>query len=785
MFFRALAPVTGVCLSFTKTEAMTDPPRVKEAKMAEKKRTTDGGSRYRLALAGLKPDEERPEIVVSATDKDLKTIHVSEVDAQGNFDLPADILKSAHRIFIGPKSDKDAAKSEDVVRYRVSDFTKLLEAGSINISRRVWEKWILFIRCVSGRVRLCRRRPWWYYDLFRLATNPQIDIERATSVKAGVSLQQHAATLQPGVASSISELLYFPYRCQIVCNGTVEVYRRRCCCRPWIFDDIRLPELVLELEEIIRGIPDDLPFPPDPNPPDPPYAIENAFFKDGSLDERALNARHDLDAIRRLPKAEIAEYINARPYLLCRRSCSAPVKVGQGNINPDGRFNICWFGGADLLPFRCHYEYAYVVKQKLGPFTFTIYNGVAANIWYHYDDEPTLTSYSPFAFACRNNGDPGDGAYVFLDLIGDTESWNLKTPDATGWDRVAAPAYNDGLAFPSATPAAAVGTLLNRNWGGTLKLNYKFSEDMRLLGAKYYRISVTEADAAGNPVGPAPVGDRHYLSDGISWEKSVPDGLGGADIVPVALGPFTVGAEDNLFLIPYDGGPAPNGGDWNAGQYHGYLNTNDARWNDPTKRHLVTLEVFDATGKRLRPNGTPATGLPGAEGTANFTYRRRFQDLGPTANVPFGALTHMFWWDNRSLQAQIVHLNKDGLVFNSECLFFQGTSASTFGIGYRAYHPNEMFQYRHGISWRRGLGSAAGSTGVLLASSSSNVGQPPALPGDSPTNTFAQMLRTDLDPTRKKCAFTVFLGISAKTFDGEVTVTPDRHDSAAFAIEIN
>ena len=250
----------------------------------------------------------------------------------------------------------------------------------------------------------------------------------------------------------------------------------------------------------------------------------------------------------------------------------------------------------DLLPRRCHYEYAYIVKQKLGLFTFTIYNGVSANIWYDYDDEPTLTSYSPFAFACRDNGDPGDGAYVFLDLIGDTESWNLKTPNATSATSVAAPTYNDGLAFPSPTPAAAVGTYLNRNWGGTLKLNYKFSEDLRLIGAKYYRISVTESDPAGNPVG-----DPQYLAAPPEWEKSVPDGMGGADIVPVSLGPNSVGEQNSLCLIPYDNGPAPNGGDWNAGQYHGYLNTNDPRWNDPDKRYLITVEVFDDAGQRLRP----------------------------------------------------------------------------------------------------------------------------------------------------------------------------------------
>lgn len=748
------------------------------------KQESDGRSRYQLNLAGIKPDEERPKLVVVATDENRKQVHVADVDERGGFDLPEKALKAAHRITIGPKPDGDNPMSDESARYRASDFAKLIEAGSINISRRLWEKWYFLIRCVSGRVRLCRRRPWWYYELYRVAALPRLDLQRTAAVKPTVSLKEHAATLQPSQATSISELIYWPFRCETICNGTVEVYRRRCCCRPWILDDIRLPELVIDLEDIIRRIPKDLPFPHDPNPPDP-SPIEQAFLKDGSLDELAVNARQDLDAIKRLPRAEVAAYVNARPYLLCRRTCSKPVKVAEGRINPDGRFNICWLDRPRPTIGFCHDEYAYVVKQTLGFFTFTVYNGVAANIWFHYDDDPLLTSYSRYAFACRDNGEPGSGAYVFLDLIGDTESWNLKTPNATGWDRVAAPAYNDGLSFPSATPAAAVGAYLNRNWGGTLKLNYKFSEDMRLLDAKYYRISVVESDASGNPVGPAPAGDRYYLSDGLSWEKSVSDGMGGADIVPVSLGPFTVGGEDNLFLIPYDNGPAPNGGDWNAGQYHGYLNTNDARWNDPTKRHLLTVEVFDSTGRRMRPNGTPATGLPGTEVTAPFTYRRRYQDTGPTANVPFGALTHMFWWDNRGLTAVITHLNKDGMLFNSECLFFQGSAGSTFGVGYRAYHPNEMFQLSHGIWWKRGLGSVAGSTGTLLSSSSVNVGQPPALPGDSPTNTFAQMLRTDLDPTRKKCAFTVFLNIGAKTFDGENLVVGNVQDSAAFAIEIN
>ena len=196
------------------------------------------------------------------------------------------------------------------------------------------------------------------------------------------------------VSDSISELVYGRFRCQIICNGTVEVYRRTCCCEPWIIDDIRLPELVRDLEDIIRKIPEIPRIPQPPNPPDPPPPIiQKTFFKDGTLDELTLNASHDLEAIRGLEKAELVNYINARPYLICRRySCSSAKKVAQGEINPDGRFNICWRDFPTISRAFCHDEYAYVVKQKIFGITFTIYNGVAANKWFHQDDDVTLTS---------------------------------------------------------------------------------------------------------------------------------------------------------------------------------------------------------------------------------------------------------------------------------------------------------------------------------------------------------------------------------------------------------
>ena len=158
---------------------------------------------------------------------------------------------------------------------------------------------------------------------------------------------------------------------------------------------------------------------------------------------------------------------------------------------------------------------------------------------------------------------------------------------------------------------------LNRNWGGTLKLNYKFSEDMKYVGAKYYRISISEADTNGDPTG-----TRHYLSNGLAWEKSVIVG-GSIDIESEVLGPVTLGGNANLYKIPYDADA-----DWNAGQYHGFLNTKDSRWDDPTKRHLVTVEVFDDAGTRLRPTGTTPTGLPGAETEAAFQISSSLSGFG-------------------------------------------------------------------------------------------------------------------------------------------------------------
>lgn len=714
--------------------------------------------RFQVRLEGLSPDEKRPEFTVTALDRNLKPLYEAQVSPEGDFQLPEEALKNAHRIMIGPKAEEGTRLDpRTVLRYRPGQFLEVVgERGILDVASRYWKGWYGFITCVTGSVRRCRPIWPWYVDkltTFNASAVRQLD-EPVKRLRRSASLNS--------IREELGKLEVRPWpvrRCQVVCKGIVEVYRRTCCCRlDWLIEDPRLPKLIRELEELVREAPVIRPWPPLPDPP--PDLAKLPFLKDGAVDEKLLNARQDLAAIRSLPSAEVADYIRARRYLWwC--SCGRPVKVGQGPIQPDGTFNICWFDFPRVQTVRCYDQYAYVVKQRIHGIWMTIYNGLAAGAWFDRDDDPVLTSYSPRARVCRDNG-PRDDAYVYLELIGDTEAWHLKTPDSTGWDRVASPAFNDGLAFPSDEPAAGSAPY-DRNWGGLLKLYFKFSEGLKDVGARYYRLSITAADGSGDPTG-----SRDYYGTGLSWEKSVGAGV----TVPVSLGPNTVNTENNLYAIPYD-----SDADWDADQYHAYLNTN--AWTEG--RHLLTLEIFDQDGKRLRPPGTPPTGQPGVEIEAPFTYRRQFQDLGPSANVPFGALTHMLWWDNRPAVGDIFTLRKDGLVYNAECQYLQGLRESGFSVDYNAYHPEPLFHDSHTIWWYRGSGTTPNHTGTLTSSA---VNTPS---GTSGVATFEEMLLPDAaTPARLKCSFVVHLSVGVKTFDGEnILWYLGAHDQWAFSIEIN
>jgi hypothetical protein len=89
-------------------------------------------------------------------------------------------------------------------------------------------------------------------------------------------------------------------------------------------------------------------------------------------------------------------------------------------------------------------------------------------------------------------------------------------------------------------------------------------------------------------------------------------------------------------------------------------------------------------GGALKPSGAPG----GEAGTvAPFTFRR-WNVPASTDPLPFAALTHLFWWDNRAAVADIVDIRLNGSPRSDQCQFLEGDGGATVEIGYRAYHPH-------------------------------------------------------------------------------------------------
>lgn len=723
-----------------------------------------GSEKLKLRLVDVPEGQEAPKLAIYAVDRSGATVHRSEVSAAGEVTLPATALAKADHLVVGAAA-KDAAAlapGEQLV-FHASYVADLIEQGvelDVPISRLIGIR-----RCVDGNVTRCIPFPYVIDDL--VASSLRAQSRSLSNVIADASRAERRVFAQnEDIARALPLRPPFPPRCTRVCEGLVLVYRRVCCCEPWVIEDPRLGDLIDRLKQLVAERP---PFkwPPGPDPgplgpqvgpgPDPAPIDALPFFNGGLLDEAALHAEQDVLRLQTLEGAELADYVSERPYLRpCWCSCGPGEFVGESLIQPDGTFRVCWREPLIFLRPWCREEFAFVVRQVINGVTVTIYDGLAANRWFDATSGIDLVTYDRRAAVCGDDPFPGEnGAFVVLEHIGAARSYRLKTPDQDSWDGVTAPGFNDGLLDPAATLAAAKGNYLNSNWGGTLALHYHFSESMKGAGARYYRISAIRADGLGNPTG-----GRTTLGSPLGWlymEAVGPNILVQAE----TLGPVTVGGESNLFLIPYDADH-----DWQDDQYHGFLDTTGLA-ND---RYLVMLEVFDGAGNKIKPNGSSGPGT-----NAPFTFRRWSVPIGPLDDVPYAALTHMFWWDNSASTAHIEDLRLDGVASTAECQFLVGTASSTFSSGYRAYHPNEMFLLNYTLWWRRGLGGPSGT----LITSADNAGKPPAAVAVSPPVTFGSMLGP-----YDRCSFSLNLHVNVKTTNGSGILTYlDADDQAAFALE--
>jgi hypothetical protein len=709
------------------------------------KSTEQTPRRARIVLDGLPEGGERPRLIVHALDDAGQVVRSVPVEDDGTFPLDAVLLSErAARIMIGP-ADARPDERRKFFTLPGAQFREMIRTDpDLAIAGGIWQQWLLFRRCVSGNVRRCF---------------PFLHVLDDILVTRNLAILPEVRKLV-----DFRPLTRYPFlRCSPVCFGTVEVYRRICCCHP---------PFAIDPDDLPIEVNPDFPFPPEdpfgpigPRPgPDPaPFELQQLVLTGGAIDEGKI-ARLQARALPRTLSAELRrEFILRYPFWWCH--CGPPKKVGQGFVQDGGSFSVCWKEPPTILLPHCHEEFAYVVKQPIGGVLVTIYNGLAANQWFRASDQPTLTSYHYRAIGCRDSEVPGEGAFVVLEDIGSTPSHLLATPSQTSFQSVGAPAYNSGLLNPVVNPADAIGQLLNRNLGGGVALQYHFTQSMRPapVGAIYFRIQVAKADAFGNPVGTWTVLAPMTWS---TWK------LNTATPGSIALGPHSVGTENNLSMIPYDtGAPLGPNEEWQDGQYHGIIPTTDLN-ND---RYLVMIEVFNAAGARLKPTAAPAAE---AGTSAAFTFRR-WNVPASTVAVPFAALTHMMWWDNRKAVADIVDIRLNGIPSSEECQFLEGDAGATVEIGYRAYHPQPgtpSFLHNHSLVITRGLN---GPSWQVANPPGAEVGE-----GGPPHTSVPKTLAELLDG-HQKCAFAVNLHSHVKTTNGAGTLTNlDAAETAAFAAEI-
>jgi hypothetical protein len=343
-----------------------------------------------------------------------------------------------------------------------------------------------------------------------------------------------------------------------------------------------------------------------------------------------------------------------------------------------------------------------------------------------------------------------------LENIGAIPSWKLDSPSQDSEFGLSSANAGDGLVNHNYT---------GQPWGQTLSFRLKFTEGMKGLGAKYYKVSLAKANSSGDPIGaPQP------LTDPVAWRrwKWVGPQL---QTEAVALGPNVVGSNTGLYLIPYES-DAPDGG-WLWFQFHQSWNTTQGE----NAKYLIVVEVFDAAGNRLRPQGSV-----GAGAEKPFTFRRWSSETMTDA-VNFAALVHMFHADNISCYGDIVDLRKNGAPSTEECQFIQACTTDNFSVGFYAFHAkNFMASYR--LWYHRGLNGP--DVNLETGTTNAPAGIPPVpSPLDSSnakqsnSKTFGEMLGP-----HQKCSFSIELRVYPKHTNGfGIILGYGASDTAAVALE--
>lgn len=745
-----------------------------------------------VRLAGIKPDETAPVVAVYEVDVTGKALRKLARVEKERLEVSAEWARMP-AIALGPDvTDLAQLTAESLVTFRPEVTLPIWRERGLVIGRDIWERFLFEFVCVHGTARKCR--PWWWDVLDRL------------DIVSGLNLSRYVTLRTLAFRPELHHIL--PAHCLPLCDGIVEVYERVCCC--W---RIRLPDILDRLRDILEVIPipipdpPPIPFPPIPGPDPAPFlttrfgqlaerielsairpsarpaAEQGIRVQVADLRRRLANVSAEVSAMpaERLyadyvalssMNAQQAEaYVLARPYLLGLICTCSTRKVGETPLQPGGRFDLCYLRPRRITPtgVTCHTTFAFKVRQRIQGNWVTVYDGVASHNWFAQGESADLRTWEPRALVCGSSpGDPppSEGVpFAMVEYIGSPGSRHFNFPSQTAASRVGSLETASGTITTSYAPDCP--------WGGSLGIRLWVSPEMEPI-AKYYRLSVVRVDNNGNPVGSptildAPVSWNRFVFVGGEWKVTAES---------LVANPADVGGQIGVYRIPYWSG----GTNWLSGQYHQVWNTTLFS----PGRYMLVLELFDASGSRIKPNSAPASD-PGI--ARNFQFRRwRFGDANSTDNVPFSDVVSVFWIDNTPVQGDIVDIRRNGIPSSEECQFISGTEGTTVSVGFRAYHsrgvtnPTNTFMMSYSLRWQRGLNGPSGS----FASGTADVGEPPALPHPSNSLTIGQLLGPwpGFPTSHTRCTFAVYLHVRAKHFTGSSRIDGyDYHEQASFALE--
>ncbi|NOJ27181.1 MAG: hypothetical protein DA330_04130 [Nitrososphaera sp.] len=675
------------------------------------------------------------------------------------------LMKEGIKYGFGPDIDERDVTTRMLVSFRPSKLTEWSNTGVIELSAK-WRDWLRLFTCVRGDVHRCTPRLWW---LDVAARRPTISPSLATAISRPTAV----ATVIPSIISRVLQPDFeLPVKCAPICNAVVEVYEKTCCCRLWppyidIIDRLRdiidgwppIPDPIGPIE-----LPDPIPIPmPGPDPAPFRESLRNVRLLRASgakipLGNPPEKLGEDYYALSSMPAEQRLAYLDDRYYLypiFC--SCSTR-KVGETAVDEDGEFSFCY--RRNLTTSGCRVTYFYKVRQWQGNQWVYIYDGSTTHEYFRESDDAHLRTWK--GRACEPGDDiPDIGTeFVMLENIGVIPSWKLASPVQDSEFGVNTPAPTDGLVSHNYT---------GQPWAQSLSFRLKFTEGLKALGAKYYRVSVAEANGNGDAVGTPLV-----LTNPIAWSRWKWVGMQ-LQTESVSLGPNTVGSNAGLYTIPYES-DAPDGG-WLWFQFHQWWNTLVDPVSIVNGKYLVTVEVFDASGNRLKPNGSVGLGTD-----KPFTFRRWTTETITDA-VNFAALTHLFHVNNVSCYGDIVDLRKNSVPSIEECQFIQGCTNDNFSVGFYAFHVNR-FMASYSLWYHRGLNGP--NVTIETGTTNAPAGVPPipsplnsANAKQSNSKTFSEMLET-----HQKCSFAIELRVYPKHTNGMGIIHGyGASDTAAFALE--